>query len=67
MTGLEVSQLCPDTLPFSTCNSNNLPGVELTVYCDTIILPDTCSDWVISFSISTRNQNVVNLCQIYYF
>ena len=61
MTGLEVSQLCPDTLPYSTCNSSGLPGVELTVYCDTIILPDACSDWVISFSISTRNANVVNL------
>ena len=27
MTGLEVSQLCPDTLPYSTCNSNNLPDI----------------------------------------
>ncbi len=43
---LEVSQLCPDSLPSSSCNGGTLPGVNLTVYSGVVNLPP-CADWQI--------------------
>ena len=57
----EVSQLCPASLPTSTCNGGGLPGVEEWIYEGTITLPMACTDWVLSFRDSSRNTSVTNL------
>ena len=41
---LEVSQLCQASLPFSSCNGGNLPGVYLNVDEATATMPP-CYDW----------------------
>ncbi|MCB0794867.1 MAG: hypothetical protein KDB88_09030, partial [Flavobacteriales bacterium] len=56
----EVSQLCPDDLPNSTCNNGNLPGLEEHIYTGTITVPP-CDDWTVSWSLCCRNDAIVNL------
>ncbi|MCH2213748.1 MAG: gliding motility-associated C-terminal domain-containing protein [Flavobacteriales bacterium] len=56
---LEVSQLCPDSLPFSSCNGGNLPGVYLYVYEATATMPP-CYDWEIIIA-ETNRADVLNL------
>ncbi|CAA6807771.1 MAG: internalin, putative [uncultured Aureispira sp.] len=62
-TFYEVSQLCPAELPNSACNNGNLPGIEAHVYRDTITFPQSCTDWVVSWSSCCRNAAVTNLAQ----
>ncbi len=57
----EVSPLCPDDLPNSSCNGGPLPGVERYVFMDTILLPRSCSDWIVGYSECCRNSNITNL------
>ncbi|MGB6036897.1 MAG: hypothetical protein WBG42_11565, partial [Cryomorphaceae bacterium] len=56
---LEVSQLCPDSLPSSSCNGGTLPGVNLTVYSGIVNLP-SCADWQIIVAEQNRAE-VLNL------
>jgi len=56
---LEVSQLCPDSLPSSSCNGGSLPGVNLTVYSGVVNLPP-CADWQIIVAEQNRAE-VLNL------
>lgn len=56
---LEVSQLCPDSLPFSSCNGGTLPGVELFVFQEVVNLPP-CDDWQIIVAEQNRAE-VLNL------
>jgi gliding motility-associated-like protein len=60
-TFYEVSQLCPGQLSQSSCNGGTLPGIEVHVYRDTITLPASCTDWVVSWSSCCRNAAVTNL------
>jgi len=55
----EVSQLCPDSLPFSSCSGGSLPGVDLSVFTGVVTLPP-CSDWQIIVAEQNRAE-VVNL------
>ena len=62
LSGIEVSQLCPDELPNSECNgASTYPGIEVYVYSDTITLPQECDDWTISYSLCCRNPDITNL------
>lgn len=55
----EVSQLCPDSLPSSTCNGGTLPGVNLSIYSGIVtLLP--CADWQIIVAEQNR-ATVLNL------
>lgn len=56
---LEVSQLCPDSLPFSSCSGGNLPGVDLSIFSGAVNLPP-CSDWQIIVAEQNRAE-VLNL------
>ncbi|MEM9051822.1 MAG: gliding motility-associated C-terminal domain-containing protein [Bacteroidota bacterium] len=56
---LEVSQLCPDSLPFSSCNGGDLPGVYLYVYQAITTIPP-CDDWQI-IVIEGNRADVLNL------
>ncbi|MCZ4407955.1 gliding motility-associated C-terminal domain-containing protein [Cryomorphaceae bacterium 1068] len=56
---LEVSQLCPDSLPSSSCNGGALPGVNLSVYSGVVNLPP-CADWQIIVAEQNR-ASVLNL------
>lgn len=55
----EVSQLCPDSLPSSSCNGGNLPGVNLSVYSGVFTL-QPCADWEIIVAEQNRAE-VLNL------
>ncbi len=55
--GTEISQLCPQQTPNSTCNNGNLPGMERYTYEVTTNIPP-CSDWIISWSTCCRNLTV---------
>lgn len=57
-TTYEVSN-CP--LAGTTCNGGNLPGVGLYVYSAIITLPQSCTDWVFSWSSCCRNAALTNL------
>lgn len=61
-TFYEVSQLCPSALSLSDCNqtTGTYPGIEVYIYRDTITLPQTCVDWVISWSSCCRNGDITN-------
>lgn len=57
----EVSQLCPGEISNSTCNGGTLQGREVRIYRDTITLPQTCDDWIISWSNCCRNNSITNI------
>lgn len=62
-SGVEVSQLCPAQLSQSRCNSTSgtLQGVRVYYYVATVTLPQTCTDWIVGASESSRNSGVTNL------
>ncbi len=53
----EVSDLCPNQLANSTCNSGILPGIQSWQYTGTANLAG-CNDWDLSFSSCCRNSSV---------
>lgn len=50
----EVSQLCPTALPNSNCAGGTEPGVELSIYQQTMTL-DNCEDWRIVVAEQNRS------------
>jgi gliding motility-associated-like protein len=61
-TFYEASQLCASALDSSACKPGGIyPGLEAHIYRDTITLPQTCTDWVVSWSSCCRNAAVTNL------
>ena len=56
-TFFEISN-CPLS---STCNGGTSPGTEQYVYSAIIALPQTCTDWVLSWSNCCRNTAITNL------
>jgi len=57
----EIPGVCNSQLSNTTCNGGNLPGVEQYQYTGTLILPQQCSDWIISYSVCCRNSAITNL------
>ncbi|HXH17549.1 MAG TPA: hypothetical protein VNJ07_00580, partial [Chitinophagales bacterium] len=57
----EVSPLCPAQLPFSTCNGGSYPGVEQYIYEAVVHLPSQCNDWIVSYTLCCRNDQITNL------
>jgi uncharacterized repeat protein (TIGR01451 family) len=57
----EVSGLSPTQIGNSTCNGGTLLGLEMYVYSDTILLPQTCANWRISWTGCCRNPDFTNL------
>jgi len=53
--------LCPDEQGNSSCNNGTQPGTERTVYSATVNLPANCADWVVSYDLCCRNDQVTNL------
>jgi large repetitive protein len=60
-SGEEVSPVCPNLIPQTTCNGGTQPGIEVYIYRTTITLPQACRDWTVSFSDCCRNAGVTNL------
>ena len=58
--GTEISQLCDQELPNSTCNGGNLPGIEEYVFTGTVTLTP-CDSWTMSWTQCCRNAAVANL------
>ena len=57
----EVSPLCPAQLPSSTCNGGALPGVEQYTYSGVVYIPAQCTDWLVSYTLCCRNDQITNL------
>ena len=57
---IEVSQLCEEQLPNSTCNGGFQPGVQMGVYQATVQL-EPCIDWRIIVSEQNRDGSIINL------
>ncbi|MGB1003788.1 MAG: gliding motility-associated C-terminal domain-containing protein [Salibacteraceae bacterium] len=57
----EISQLCPNQIPNSTCNGGNWPGMEQYVYTGIVVLSPPCNSWTMSWSSCCRNQQISNL------
>lgn len=55
---IEVSQLCPAQLINSTCNGGTLPGMQLFVFSDTVLLSNSCNKYSFSWSTCCRNDAV---------
>lgn len=58
--GTEISQLCPQELPNSTCNFGFLPGVKIYIYQGLVVLTP-CADWNMNYDFCCKNfvQNLV--------
>ncbi len=56
----ELSQLCAEELPNSTCNGGTMPGIQEYVYSAEITLPP-CDSWTISYTNIYRNDAIANL------
>lgn len=60
-SGLEVSPLCPASLPNSSCSGGGLPGVQQFTYQGTYTFTQQCTDWVVSFDECCRNNQITTL------
>lgn len=59
--GINVSQLCPNSLNQSACNGGTLPGMELYTYQGIIVLSPPCNSWTIGYQPPCcRNNNNIN-------
>jgi len=58
---VEVSPLCPSSLSLSTCRGGSLPGIEQYIYEGTVTMPDTCADWVLSWTLCCRNPDITTI------
>ena len=52
--GTEISQLCPNDFPNSTCNGGWLPGMQIYIYEMTTTLTP-CADWTFSYTLCCHN------------
>ena len=57
----EISQLCPQQIPNSTCNGGNWPGMEQYTYTGIVVLSPPCNTWTMSWSSCCRNNQISNL------
>lgn len=57
----EVSPLCPESLSQSQCSLGSLPGVKKHVYRRSFSLPQSCPDWIVSFTECCRNPQITNI------
>lgn len=65
--GLEISQLCPSSLPNSTCNGGTLPGMWLFSYEGIVTLAPPCDTWTMSWSTCCRNSAITNVTSFNYY
>ncbi|MGD1845710.1 MAG: T9SS type A sorting domain-containing protein [Salibacteraceae bacterium] len=62
----EISDLCPNQIQNSACNTGLLPGVERLIYKDTVSLAG-CGSWTISYSCFCRaGTNITNGSSSFY-
>ena len=57
----EITPIC-NTLT-SNCSGGQIAGLEKYVYRDTILLPDTCSDWLLAWTDCCRNLAISTIDQ----
>ncbi|MBL8002940.1 MAG: gliding motility-associated C-terminal domain-containing protein [Flavobacteriales bacterium] len=57
-SGYEISQLCPQFMPLSDCNSGGYPGMEFYTYTAQVTLNPPCDGWTASWSTCCRNPTV---------
>lgn len=67
INGLEISQLCPSSLPLSTCSGGTLPGMWLFSYTGIVTLAPPCDTWTMSWSTCCRNSAITNVTSFNYY
>ena len=55
---LEISQVCPSSLPMTQCNSGNITGIAKHTYSGTYTLPGVCSEWTFSWINTNRTPGI---------
>lgn len=58
---IEVSPLCPGQIQNSACNGGSLPGVQQVIYEGVINLPNSCTNYVASWRLCCRNNQITTL------
>lgn len=55
----QVTPVCASQIGLTTCGGTGaLPGVEEHIYRATVTLPQSCSDWLFSYSLNARNPSI---------
>ncbi len=67
INGLEISQLCPSSLPLSTCSGGTLPGMWIFNYTGVVTLAPPCDTWTMSWSTCCRNTAITNVTSFNYY
>ncbi|BDS09607.1 T9SS type A sorting domain-containing protein [Aureispira anguillae] len=57
----EISGIHASQIANSTCNGGTMPGFELFVYSGVVVFPQTCEDWIVSWTGCCRSANITNL------
>ncbi|CAA6799332.1 MAG: Unknown protein, partial [uncultured Aureispira sp.] len=60
-TFYDVSQTCSSVVNACDNATSTIPGIERYIYSGIISLPQSCTDWVLSWSSCCRNMSVTNL------
>lgn len=63
-TSYEVSGINPSLYAQSSCNGGTHLGMELFVYTDTLTFPQTCTDWLVSWTGCCRSASLTNLSTV---
>jgi len=53
----ELNAVCPTLI--TTCSGGSYPGVQEYIYRGTVVIPDSCNDWMFSYGLCCRN-NAIN-------
>lgn len=61
--GINISQLCPNSINQSACNGGSLPGMQLYTYQGIVVITPPCNTWTIGYSppCCRNNTNILNL------
>jgi gliding motility-associated-like protein len=60
--GDEITPVCPDELPNTTCTNSSgaIQGTEVYEYTAVVTLPSECDSWVFGWTTCCRNGNITN-------
>jgi hypothetical protein len=63
-TSYEISGINSYLYAQSSCNGGPHLGMEIFVYRDTVTFPQTCTDWLVSWTGCCRSSNITNLSTV---
>lgn len=60
-TSYEISGISSHLYAQSSCNGGTHLGMEVFIYIDTLTFPQTCTDWIVSWTGCCRSSSITNL------